>query len=108
MLMVDRTAGAVAKMKKEKTDPKAMAFIEDPKIQTKAYIGIAEEAMEYLVENESIKRGYRINHDTNGRIFKSLFTCHNETVNVWSHCFGVLLFLFFFFALLIWIVPSQL
>ena len=107
-LMVDKTVEAVAKIKKEATDPKTVALIEDPMIKPRAYIGTAEEALEYLIDNEYIKRGYRINHDTNGRVFKSLFTCHNETVNVWSHCFGVLLFIFFFFGLLIWIVPSQL
>ena len=106
--MVDKTAEAVAKMKKEATDSKAVAFLEMTKTKVRAYIGRAEEAEDYVVDNEYIQRGYRINHDTNGRVFKSLFTWHNETVNIWSHCLGVLMFIIFLLGLLIWVVPSQL
>ena len=87
--------------KKEQLVEKA----EKIKTKVKAYIGRSEEAEEYTVDNEYIQRGYRINHNTNGRVCKSLFTCHNETVNVWSHCLGVVLFLIFLMTLLIWIVP---
>ena len=34
--------------------------------------------------------------------------CHNETVNIWSHCLGLFFFLLVFAGLLIWIVPEQL
>jgi predicted membrane channel-forming protein YqfA (hemolysin III family) len=59
----------------------------------KAYIGPIEEAEAFTVDNKFIVRGYRINHNTCGRLAKSLFTCHNEFVNVWSHIGGVLVFL---------------
>ena len=59
----------------------------------KAFIGQAHDAPEHLVDNEFIKHGYRIGYDRSAyAIFKSMFTMHNEFVNVWSHCCGSLLF----------------
>lgn len=40
--------------------------------------------------NQHITRGYRINYNTWRASFESLFHCHNETVNVWSHLVGFL------------------
>ena len=45
--------------------------------------------------NVYIHTGYRINFNTIGRAFWSLFKWHNETVNVWSHLMGFNLFLMF-------------
>jgi hypothetical protein len=53
------------------------------------------EAPAFLIDNEYILRGYRINFNTNKRIFRSLFLLHNETVNVWSHLLGVFAFIGF-------------
>jgi predicted membrane channel-forming protein YqfA (hemolysin III family) len=44
-------------------------------------------------DNEYIKTGYRINHNNFKDVFCSVFKCHNETVNIWSHGMGTLLFL---------------
>ena len=74
----------------------------------KAFVGGSDEVTEYAIDNEYIIRGYRINHNTNGRSIKSLFVCHNETVNIWSHGLGVVFFLIILIATLIWIVPRQL
>ena len=41
-----------------------------------------------------IKTGWRINFNTYGRVLKSMFMIHNETVNVWSHFLGSLFFVF--------------
>jgi len=38
--------------------------------------------------------GWRINFNTYGRVFKSLFMIHNETVNVWSHLLASIFFVF--------------
>ena len=59
----------------------------------KAYVGTIDEAEEHTIDNLYITRGYRINHNTCRSILKSLFSCHNEFVNVWSHIIGVLVFL---------------
>ncbi len=47
----------------------------------------------YLRDNEFILRGYRIGFNTKTKIIKSLFMLHNESVNVWSHLFGMLVFI---------------
>ena len=73
----------------------------------KAYVGNREDAESFTVDNEYIVHGYRINHNTCRSLCKSLFTCHNEAVNVWSHIGGVIVFL----ALLtfVWadVLPNQ-
>jgi adiponectin receptor len=42
--------------------------------------------------NHYIVRGYRINFTTPKRVLKSLFMIHNESVNIWSHLLGAVLF----------------
>ena len=44
-------------------------------------------------DNEYVKSGYRVNYVTNKEIAWSFFQIHNETVNVWSHFLGKMLFL---------------
>ena len=56
----------------------------------------------FLIDNEFILHGYRINFNTKMKIFKSLFMLHNETVNVWSHLLGV----FAIFAYFLYTVSS--
>jgi adiponectin receptor len=59
------------------------------------------------VDNEFIQSGYRINHHTCWRSFKSLFTCHNESVNVWSHLLGSVFFFLLFLMLCLFVIPNQ-
>ena len=47
-----------------------------------------------MLDNEDIHTGYRIGFNTKWDIIKSLFMMHNESVNVWSHLLGVLIFVF--------------
>ena len=61
------------------------------------YIGPQEEACAHDVYNRHILTGYRINYNTWGVTLKSLFQCHNETINVWTHLAG-------FFACLVALV----
>ena len=62
-------------------------------IETQAtpIIGDKTSAKSYLVSNEFIEKGYRINYTTWSQTFKSLFEFHNETVNTWTHLVGFLL-----------------
>jgi hypothetical protein len=53
-------------------------------------IGTYEQADEYLRDNEFIHKGYRINYQTFWLVMKSLFMCHNETVNIWTHLLGLI------------------
>jgi len=78
----------------EKESPSSLIHNPDKsqKKCTKPHIGMREEAPEWLVDNKFISRGYRIGFYRVRDVLKSLFMCHNETTNVWSHLIGVILF----------------
>ena len=51
--------------------------------------------MPELRDNEYILTGYRCGYQGvfgNNGVLKTLFIWHNETVNVWSHLIGVIIF----------------
>ncbi|MES1909384.1 MAG: hypothetical protein MHM6MM_002131 [Cercozoa sp. M6MM] len=56
-----------------------------------------DEVPHYLRDNPNIKRGYRANYCFR-KCFRSLFTLHNELLNIWSHLLGFACFV----TLLIW------
>jgi hypothetical protein len=72
-----------------------------------SFIGKKEEAPDFLQDNEYIKSGYRIDHNSCCSATKSLFTCHNESVNVWSHLMGAIMFMVFGVGLCVAIVPRR-
>jgi hypothetical protein len=63
----------------------------------KPHIGKIEEAPKWLIDNHYILTGYRINFSTVKLTFRSLFMCHNESTNIWSHLLGVIMFVGFIF-----------
>ncbi|CAI2362345.1 unnamed protein product [Moneuplotes crassus] len=63
-----------------------------PKPEVKPFIGTYEEADEYLRDNPEIRTGYRIKYNKFCIVLKSLFMWHNETVNIWSHLLGLMVF----------------
>lgn len=71
----------------------------------KLVLGIYEDAPAYAQDNEYIRKGYRIHFDSAKRILKSLFMCHNESANVWTHLSGSLLFIFLICYVAIWVSP---
>ena len=75
---------------------------------TVCFVGAWEEAPWYARDNEYILKGYRIGFTTTRRILKSLFMCHNETINVWSHLIGAVYFLIFLTYLTCYLWPSSL
>ena len=62
----------------------------------KPHIGVKEEANGYMVTNQWILNGYRINYDSWKETLKSLFQVHNETINIWTHLLGFFACLFGF------------
>lgn len=58
--------------------------------RTRPYIGKKNDAPDYHRYNPYILAGYRINYNSWGSTLWSLFQCHNETMNVWSHFLGFL------------------
>ena len=65
----------------------------------KPCIGSIHQAPMFMRGNRYILSGYRINHSTYSDALWSLFTVHNESVNVWSHFIGVQLFVGMIFYL---------
>lgn len=57
-------------------------------------LGYYEDAPIQTQQNVDIKTGYRLNCNTLYKATKSLFMLHNESVNVWSHLFGAIFFIF--------------
>ena len=60
-------------------------------------VGSFEEAPKFMQDNEYIKTGYLLNCTDFKKTFKSLFMCHNETVNIWSHLLAAIFFFFLIF-----------
>jgi len=71
----------------------------------KEYIGHISEAHHYILDNEFILKGYRINFNSCKRISKSICMCHNETINVWTHIIGSILTILFMFLVIFNIGP---
>ena len=67
-------------------------------------IGHRDCAPSFLRDNDFLLNGYRINHSSCRSASRSLFTCHNETVNVWTHLAGAIVM---FMILVISFVPSH-
>lgn len=71
--------------------------------ESQILIGRYEEAPDYLKDNEYIKTGYLLNINSVSKVFRSLFKCHNETMNVWSHLLGTLIAIVFIFYTFIFV-----
>ena len=66
----------------------------------KQFICSLQEAPEHLRgTNEYIHNGYRKNFDKYKDCLKSIFVVTNESVNIWSHLLGSLLFVFLTFSI---------
>ena len=61
--------------------------------------GLLEDLPDYMVDNEYIKSGYRVNYRGFKAVLLTMFKCHNETFNIWSHFLGKIVF----FALVVFI-----
>ncbi|KAJ6242205.1 adiponectin receptor protein [Anaeramoeba flamelloides] len=53
------------------------------------------ELPKWLRFNHYIHRGYRVRY-TIKKTWKSLFSLHNETLNIWTHFIGAAIFIYFF------------
>jgi adiponectin receptor len=70
---------------------------EDIEIEKDLSVGNYEEAPKFMQDNEYIKKGYLLHCTTFKSALKSLFKCHNETINIWSHLLGAIFFFFLIF-----------
>ena len=60
----------------------------------KLSVGTFQDAPKFIQDNEYIKNGYILNCNTYYKTFKSLFICHNELINIWSHLLSSIIFMF--------------
>jgi len=68
-------------------------IVEEANEYIRAFVGEMAEAPLHLIDNEFIRRGYRIGYTRSIKsILRSLFEFHNESVNVWSHLLGMIFF----------------
>ncbi len=70
-------------------------------------IGTWDQADLYMRDNEYIRKGYRVNFNSGARILKSLFMCHNESTNIWSHLCGAILFAALIVYIILCVVPED-
>lgn len=74
------------------------------------YTGSIHDAKKYrpwLIYNEHIHKGYRINFLSYRKLMYSSCQLHNETTNFWSHFLGALLFIFLFFYFSVYYAPLK-
>jgi hypothetical protein len=85
-------------------NPKVTSIVENSLLK-KPYIGDKEVAPKHTVDNRYLLSGYRCNYDSVSlalsillfntiNVIESLFHCHNETCNIWTHlvpCFLLIL-----------------
>lgn len=53
-----------------------------------------------MKDNEYLVSGYRIGYTKHSQLVRSACSCHNETVNIWTHLIGAISFLAL--SLIIW------
>lgn len=51
----------------------------------------------WLIYNDFINYGYRINYRSHADFIKSVFSLHNETTNIWTHMIGAFIFIYILF-----------
>ena len=81
------------KIHKEKENPeeKEKEKNKELELEDKVIVGNYSQAPDYLKDNEFIKNGYLINCHSIKLVFKSIFVCSNETINIWSHLIGCII-----------------
>ena len=67
--------------------------IEKNSLILQEHIGELNDDHKFLHDNEYIHTGYRLYFNTCRKILRSLFLWHNESVNIWSHGLGLVLFI---------------
>lgn len=73
------------------TSGSASAIFSSSNRQLHTFERLHQDGFAYLADNSYIRSGYRLNYSVTDCI-KSLFELHNETLNVWTHMVGSLIF----------------
>ena len=70
-------------------------------------LGTYNDLPDYYKDNEYIRKGYLLYCDSIIKALKSLFCLHNESINIWSHLFGAIFFIFLVCYTAIFITNSK-
>ena len=70
-------------------------------------LGTYNDLPDYYKDNEYIRKGYLLYCDSIIKALKSLFRLHNESINIWSHLFGAIFFIFLVCYTAIFITNSK-
>ena len=62
---------------------------------------------DFIKDNEHLLSSYRVCFHSYRDLARSLFMLHNETMNVWSHLIGSLLFIYATFYVLFYLQPTS-
>lgn len=54
-----------------------------------------KDAPKWLKDNRHLISGYRKNYSSFSQTFKTIFSLHNETLNIWTHLIGCVVFIIF-------------
>lgn len=92
-LQADSWLGPKDEIELPKSDIFCRVDRDDDEYHSIGKIGFQHEYPKELVDNEFILTGYRIGFKGFTNSLKTLLMVHNETVNVWSHIIGKLIFI---------------
>lgn len=88
-------AGAIGKSAVVTTTTKmstsVVTMTKRQKAELHTFERLHQEGFAYLADNSYIRSGYRLNYSVHD-CFLSLFQLHNETLNVWTHIIGSIIF----------------
>jgi hypothetical protein len=68
------------------------------------YIGPLSEAPDFM-KDKYIYTGYRIGYSSKRKIARTFFKLHNESVNVWTHMFGLSIFIMLIIHTCLYLAP---
>ena len=90
----------VRETKKQLEQAKNARNAQDSKIEKEAIeiknaheITTLEDAPEWIIDNRYLWHGYRKNFSSFSTLMRSMFQKHNETMNVWTHMIGAIIFM---------------
>ena len=107
--VVNRTAYKRSNKTKQEESESKQKKDDKPKIKKKPYIGKIDDPNleDFIIDNPHLKTGYRVFFNTYWDCARSLFMIHNETMNVWSHLIGLIIFIGIIIYLTICLQPSS-
>jgi adiponectin receptor len=97
------TSEAVGLLNNSSHSAKAGDSKDDQAKSESPFVGSRTQVDEHALDGNLCETGWRVNFNTCGSACKSMCMLHNETVNIWTHLVGAVVF----FILMIYILITQ-